>query len=225
MPRWVLGLLLLIAIFSAVAYMGLDRGPSSQAALHSAGTSPSSEAVEIAAKRVERPEAAALAVARSQVEPETAKTEEPGARRLGQILGVVETLDGIAVPGTRVERVDEKTLLVHFESDILFSINSAVLDPSSRQTLDEAVDVFLEFSKTGIVSQGHTDSSGSEEHNQVLSERRAEAVRGHLVREGVEVTRITAVGYGESYPIASNDTADGRHQNRRVDLMLRAKAR
>ncbi len=129
------------------------------------------------------------------------------------------------IPGTRVERVDEKTLLVHFESDILFPVNSAVLNPDSRQTLDQAADVFMEFNKTGIIAQGHTDASGSEEYNQSLSERRADAVMGHLIRMGVESSRITAVGYGESYPIAGNDTEYGRQQNRRVDLMLRAKAR
>jgi outer membrane protein OmpA-like peptidoglycan-associated protein len=129
------------------------------------------------------------------------------------------------IPGTRVERVDEKTLLVHFESDILFTVNSAELNPSSRQTLDQAVDVILEFDKTGIVAQGHTDSSGSETYNLELSERRAGAVMRHLVHEGVDASRIAAVGFGESYPIASNDSDEGRRQNRRVDLMLRAKAR
>ena len=129
------------------------------------------------------------------------------------------------IPGTRVERVDEKTLLVHFESDILFPVNSAVLNSTSRQALDQAVDVFLEFNKTGIVAQGHTDASGSEEYNQALSERRADAVMGYLVREGVDATRITSIGFGESYPIAGNDTDFGRQQNRRVDLVLRAKAR
>jgi outer membrane protein OmpA-like peptidoglycan-associated protein len=129
------------------------------------------------------------------------------------------------IPGTRVERVDEKTLLVHFESDILFSVNSSELNPSSRQTLDEAVDVFLEFDKTGIVAQGHTDATGSETYNLELSERRASAVMLHLVHEGIDSSRIAALGFGESYPIASNDSNEGRRQNRRVDLMLRAKAR
>ena len=86
-------------------------------------------------------------------------------------------------------------------------------------------EVFLEFDKTGIVAQGHTDSTGSDTYNLELSERRAGAVMLHLVHEGIDSTRIAAIGFGESYPIANNDSDDGRRQNRRVDLMLRAKAR
>lgn len=129
------------------------------------------------------------------------------------------------IPGTTVERVDKNMLLVHFDSDILFDIDSAALTPSSRATLDQAAGVFLEYPKTAIIAQGHTDSTGSEEHNQALSERRARAVANHLIGAGVDGSRITSVGYGESYPIASNDNASGRSRNRRVDLLLKAKVK
>jgi len=127
------------------------------------------------------------------------------------------------IPGTTVERVGDNLLLVRFESDILFSVNSAMLNSGARTTLDEAADVFVEYRKTAIISQGHTDSSGSEEYNQTLSERRAASVANYLIGQGIDSTRVTAVGYGESQPVASNATDADREMNRRVDLLLKAK--
>ena len=129
------------------------------------------------------------------------------------------------IPGTTVERVGEDMLLVHFESDILFAVNADTLNNTSKSALDSAAAVFTEFPKTAIISQGHTDSTGSDEHNQGLSQRRAASVRNYLITQGVDGARITSIGYGENHPIASNDDAAGRAQNRRVDLLLKAKAR
>ncbi len=129
------------------------------------------------------------------------------------------------IPGTTVERVRENLLLVHFDADVLFSLDSAVLNESSRTAVDHAADVFMEHPKTVIIAQGHTDSTGSEMYNQQLSQRRAASVMHHLVFRGVDVSRITAMGYGEAYPVSGNRTADGRSRNRRVDLLLKAKAR
>jgi outer membrane protein OmpA-like peptidoglycan-associated protein len=127
------------------------------------------------------------------------------------------------VPGTDVERVDDDKILVHFESDLLFDVNSAILSPSSRTSLDMAAEAFIEQPKTAIIAQGHTDSSGSEEYNQKLSERRAQAVTNYLIGKGVDASRLIAVGYGEGHPVADNDTAEGKSRNRRVDLLLKAK--
>ena len=129
------------------------------------------------------------------------------------------------IPGTTVERVGDNLLLVSFDSDVLFSIDSAVLSGSARGALDEVASVFIEHPKTAIISQGHTDSTGSEEHNQDLSERRARAVANYLVGQGVDDSRITSIGYGEGPPDASNDTDAGRRANRRVDLLLKAKVK
>jgi outer membrane protein OmpA-like peptidoglycan-associated protein len=129
------------------------------------------------------------------------------------------------IPGTRVERIDDEMLLVHFDSDVLFAVDSSVLNAQSRAALDEAAAVFQEFPKTAIIAQGHTDSTGSEPYNQALSERRADAVVRHLVAQGVDADRITAAGYGESHPVTDNDTTEGRRLNRRVDLLLKGKAR
>ncbi|HXV77890.1 MAG TPA: OmpA family protein [Candidatus Polarisedimenticolaceae bacterium] len=129
------------------------------------------------------------------------------------------------IPGTTVERVGDNLLLVRFDSDVLFKVDSSTLETSARSALDEAADVFLEYRKTAIVTQGHTDSTGSEQYNLSLSERRADAVAGYLVGRGVDPTRITTIGYGESQPTADNVSDWGRQQNRRVDLLLKAKVK
>jgi outer membrane protein OmpA-like peptidoglycan-associated protein len=129
------------------------------------------------------------------------------------------------IPGTSVERVGEDTLLIHFESDVLFAVDSASLTAASRSTLADVAAVIDEYDKTAVVVQGHTDSSGSEEHNLALSERRATAVRNYFIGRGIDADRMVAVGYGEDEPVADNATAAGRAQNRRVDVLLKAKAR
>ncbi len=129
------------------------------------------------------------------------------------------------IPGTSVERLDGNALLVRFDSDVLFKVDSAAVDASGRATLDQCAGVIAEFNKTAVVVQGHTDSTGSEAYNQQLSERRATAVKNYLVGRGVDPARIAAIGYGEDYPVASNASPDGRRFNRRVDILLKAKAK
>ena len=129
------------------------------------------------------------------------------------------------IPGTTVERIGEEMILVRFEADLLFEVDSSKLGRDARERLDEAARIFVDQEKTAIIAQGHTDSSGSETHNLELSERRAEAVRTHLVGRGVAADRITALGYGEAYPVESNDDKEGRRANRRVDLLMKAKAK
>jgi outer membrane protein OmpA-like peptidoglycan-associated protein len=128
------------------------------------------------------------------------------------------------IPGTTVERVGEDLLLIHFQSDLLFSVDSSTLNSSSQTTLEDVAGVLTEFSKTAVVIQGHTDSTGSETHNQSLSERRASSVRNYLLGRGIDPERMISVGYGEGHPVTTNDTPDGRQMNRRVDILLKAKA-
>lgn len=123
-----------------------------------------------------------------------------------------------------VERVDEETLRVNFDSDILFTVDSAVLSPSSMASLDRFAQVMREYPKTAILIQGYTDSTGSEEHNLALSQRRAQAVFNHLALREVGQDRMAAIGYGEGYPVADNATAAGRELNRRVSILVKGKA-
>ena len=128
------------------------------------------------------------------------------------------------IPGTSVQRMSDDTLLVHFNSDVLFETGSASLDESGRSTLDEVADVINDYGKTAVVVQGHTDAEGGEESNQSLSERRARSVANYLASRGVEPDRMSAVGFGESAPVASNSNSWGRQKNRRVDVLLKAKS-
>ncbi|MEJ2402275.1 MAG: OmpA family protein [Xanthomonadales bacterium] len=123
-----------------------------------------------------------------------------------------------------VERLDEETLRVNFDSDILFAVDSSVLSADAKYSLDDFAAVMLEYPKTAILIQGHTDSTGSEAYNLKLSERRAQAVFNHLALREVAPDRMAAIGYGEGYPVADNATAAGRELNRRVSILVRGKS-
>ena len=103
---------------------------------------------------------------------------------------------------------------------IKFKLGSAVLVPSSHKILDEAVKVLTEYPTVRLEIQGHTDSTGSDDTNLNLSERRAASVRQYLTSKGVAEDRLESKGYGETTPIADNTTPQGRAQNRRVEFKL-----
>ena len=121
--------------------------------------------------------------------------------------------------GVRVVRNGDEIELV-MPGNITFDLNESSIKPSFSGTLESVALVLKEYDKTIIQIEGHTDSSGSDSYNQLLSERRASSVRDFLLNQGIEPKRSRAVGYGERYPVASNDTAAGREQNRRVELTL-----
>ncbi len=123
-----------------------------------------------------------------------------------------------------VERLDEETLRISFDSDILFAVDSAILSDASKDSLDEFARVMRDYPQTAILVQGYTDSTGSETYNMELSERRAKAVFNHLALREVEPARMAAIGYGEGYPVADNATPEGRALNRRVSILVKGKA-
>jgi len=104
---------------------------------------------------------------------------------------------------------------------VYFDTDSAHLKPTSITTLNHAVRVLKERSDIHVEVAAHTDSRGSDAHNLALSERRAASVRSYLVKHGIDANRIASHGYGESQPIASNATTDGRSKNRRVELRVK----
>jgi len=128
------------------------------------------------------------------------------------------------IENAEVERIDEETLRIRFDSDILFAVDSAILSDSSMYSLDDFAQVMMDYPKTAILVQGYTDSTGSEQHNQGLSERRAESVMNHLAMRQVDRSRMDAIGYGEGYPVGDNSTPQGRAQNRRVEILVKGKA-
>ncbi|MBL4610945.1 OmpA family protein [Halopseudomonas sp.] len=122
--------------------------------------------------------------------------------------------------GVRVVRNGENLQLV-MPGNITFASGSSDISSSFYPTLNSLVKVFKEFDKNGVEIIGHTDSTGSNDLNMRLSRERAQSVASYLASNGVSSARISAMGVGPSQPIASNDTAEGRAQNRRVEINLR----
>jgi len=110
--------------------------------------------------------------------------------------------------------------LVANMSDVLFRSGSFELLPGARERLAKVSGIVLAYPSLHVDVEGHTDSVGSDEYNQTLSQRRALSVRDYLVQQGISQYAIEAHGLGKTAPIASNDTPEGRQQNRRVELIL-----
>jgi outer membrane protein OmpA-like peptidoglycan-associated protein len=121
--------------------------------------------------------------------------------------------------GVSVTRQGENIIL-NMPSNITFEVDRSDLRPDFVEVLHSVALVLKEYKSTIIEVAGHTDSTGSDSYNQLLSQQRAQAVTDVLIRDGVQPVRIDTVGYGESRPIASNNTPQGRQQNRRVELTL-----
>jgi len=101
-------------------------------------------------------------------------------------------------------------------------VNSPTLKPGAVTNLRQVADVMNKYPQTNITISGHTDSTGSAQHNQQLSEGRARSVANYLQSQGVSPSRISAIGYGASMPVAGNDTPSGRQANRRVEIEIKA---
>lgn len=111
-------------------------------------------------------------------------------------------------------------LTVTFKSDVLFDVNSAALKTGAYTEINRVAQVLTQYPQTDIQIAGHTDSTGAEDYNQQLSERRAMSVQNALANQGVAAMRMRAIGFGESQPIADNSTEAGRQLNRRVVVTI-----
>ncbi|MBC7399289.1 MAG: OmpA family protein [Mucilaginibacter sp.] len=123
------------------------------------------------------------------------------------------------VPGATVVRQGEG-ILVKFDSGILFDVDKAVLKPAAQSNLHNLAASLQNNPQTNITIIGHTDNTGSADHNMDLSIRRAQTVRSFIVADNVSTGRLTTSGKGASEPVADNTTADGRTQNRRVEIAI-----
>ncbi|WP_022835118.1 OmpA family protein [Salisaeta longa] len=121
----------------------------------------------------------------------------------------------------KVERVGEG-IKVTFDSGILFDLNSAALRPEARENLRKLQQSLSDFPETELLVVGHTDATGPASYNQTLSERRAQSAAEYLMSLGIDPGRINTMGKGESQPVATNETAAGRQQNRRVEIAIYA---
>lgn len=121
--------------------------------------------------------------------------------------------------GANVERVGEG-IKITFDSGLMFDFDSYVLRPQTKTNLSQLAETLNKYEETNILIEGHTDAKGSDTYNQELSENRAKAVTEYLTNQDVQNNRITAVGYGETQPVADNDSEAGRQENRRVEVAI-----
>src|SRR6266849_5028949 len=174
-----------------------------------------------AAEEAAREKAAALAQQRA-AEAETEKARQAAARAeaekaelraqlLNQLNSILQTRDSA------------RGLIVNM-SDVLFDTGSYTLRPGAREKLAKISGIVLAHPGLNLQVEGHTDSVGSDEFNQQLSERRAGSVRDFLVNQGVSSGSVTSRGFGKTQPVATNDTPEGRQRNRRVELVVNGEA-
>jgi outer membrane protein OmpA-like peptidoglycan-associated protein len=157
-----------------------------------------------AARRAAEEQARQAQASADAAEQERAALREKLREQLNIILETRETARG---------------LIVNL-SDVLFDFNSANLKPGAREKLAKIAGILLTYPGLELSLEGHTDSIGSDEYNQRLSERRAQSVRSYLTQSGIKPEIVRAMGFGESQPVVSNDTSAGRQQNRRVELVV-----
>lgn len=138
-----------------------------------------------------------------------------------QTVALVETVEPTPVASSEPEPMAEP---VRVELDVKFDFDRAVVKQDSMSDIQDLADFMKQYGQTSTVVEGHTDSVGTDAYNQRLSERRANAVRDVLVNQhGLDASRVDAVGYGESRPVADNSTEEGRAINRRVEAEVEAR--
>jgi outer membrane protein OmpA-like peptidoglycan-associated protein len=181
------------------------------------------EAEAAAARADQERQAAQAATARADQERQAAQAEIERARQAANQAEqdqqelrkrLIEQFNAI------VETRDTARGLVVNLSDVLFDVGKWTLKPGAREKLARLAGIVLSHPGLKLEVEGHTDSTGADEFNQILSERRANAVRDFLLEQGVNSVNITAQGFGKGQPIASNDTAAGRQLNRRVEMIV-----
>ena len=125
----------------------------------------------------------------------------------------------VEIPGARVERAGEG-IVVTFDSGLLFAYDSDAIQGQARDNLTNLAESLRKYSDTDVLIVGHTDATGGDAYNQKLSERRASSAAAFLASQGVTRTRLQTHGRGELEPIESNETTEGRAQNRRVEVVI-----
>lgn len=135
-----------------------------------------------------------------------------------QIKQLRESTAGSGVDVTPTD--NGSAILVNLPNGVTFDTDSSAIKPTFRDTLDKVAQSLNQYPDSLIDVYGHTDSTGSDAYNQALSERRARAVADYLTSRGVSYSRIRSQGFGETQPVASNDTEAGRSANRRVEIKI-----
>jgi outer membrane protein OmpA-like peptidoglycan-associated protein len=161
---------------------------------------------------------AAIAEATAEEREALAEIDELGAERDELMLDTRERqLE--ALQAELQARQTDRGLVVTL-GDILFDFDKADLTPGGELQVARLADALRQMPDRSVLIEGHTDNSGTASYNSALSQRRADAVEDLLIIQGVDPTRVVTQGYGEEYPVASNDSAAGRQQNRRVEVVI-----
>jgi outer membrane protein OmpA-like peptidoglycan-associated protein len=195
---------------AAKAQAEADAAAAAQAKAQAEEAQRATEASE-AAKQAADAQARAAQQAAEQAQAQAAQAEkektELRARLQQQLNSILQTRD------------TARGLIMNM-SDVLFDFGKYTLKPEAREKLAKLSGILLAYPGLNIEIDGYTDSIGSDEFNQTLSEQRADAVRDYLTQQGVPENLVTAKGFGKANPIASNDTSQGREKNRRVELVV-----
>ncbi len=184
-------------------------------------------ALETATREKEAMEAQKLALEqqKSELEAQKEAVEQEKAGILSSLEGLRAERDQLsqrlegALSKVAETRDSARGLIVNLP-DILFDLNEAGLKPDTRIVIAKLAGILLMMPELQIRVEGHTDSTGSEEYNLKLSEKRAESVSSFLEAQGIDASRLVAAGYGKSRPVADNGTAEGRRKNRRVEIVI-----
>ena len=180
-----------------------------KAAAEAAAAQATQQAAQAAALAAQQKAAAEAEAQRAQLAAAQAESEKAELRQqlLAQLSSILQTHDTV------------RGLIVNM-SDVLFDTGSYTLKPGAREKLAKISGILLAYPSLKVQVEGHTDSVGGDDFNQRLSEQRAEAVREYLVDQMVPANAVSAFGFGKTRPVATNDTAEGRQQNRRVELVV-----
>lgn len=131
-----------------------------------------------------------------------------------------EMRDALAASDAAAVRREGELLAITLKGDVSFDRDSDVIRPGLYNELDRIAQIMIKYPQTSVLVEGHTDSTGPETYNQQLSERRATSVKDMLAQRGVQADRINTIGYGESRPVVTNATPEGRQMNRRVEIRI-----
>ncbi len=123
------------------------------------------------------------------------------------------------IAGAKIERVGEG-IKITFDSGILFTTNSSLLQSQAKININKLAVILNKYPNTNILVTGHTDFDGTEQYNQTLSEQRARSVSDYTKTQGINSPRLSVIGLGETEPVASNDTNEGKSLNRRVEIAI-----
>jgi outer membrane protein OmpA-like peptidoglycan-associated protein len=212
--------------YGQIALRRAQTAQARDAALLARAAADSLRTVRLRTQLAQTEEQRQAAAARAETEAARANSETARADSLRQVAEETnrrlnEALTNIRQLVTEITNLQETTRgLVISLSDVLFDVNRATLRAGAEANVRRIAGILRQYPDNQIAVEGHTDATGSDAYNQKLSEDRAASVRAALVSGGVEAGRVTSRGYGKGQPVATNATAEGRQQNRRVEVVV-----